>query len=411
MADTFSITETGLQSIEIAMQVVSDNLANAQTNGFKSQSVDFGALLGEFVAGNTIGGGVRVAGVSQDFSVGATTQVNSATDMAIQGNGFFVLQSAGSGGQSFTRNGAVNESANGTLTGFNGDNLLGYAIGSSGAAGGVLAPIVVPQGLLAPTASTKATLTGNLNSASPVITGAINPTDPATYSSSISAQVFDSIGNAHILTFYFQNAGPGTLPVAENWNWTATVDGSTTGLANNSGTVGFDTNGKIVSGAIPGSALTAPVAGASNLALNLNFSGLSQFASGAAVTGTVDGNAPGQPQGVQIDNNGIVSIAYSNGQNVKLAQVALATFTSVQGLELSNNGAYIQTGGSGPPTITAPNAGSAGSIQASALESSNVDTTSQLVRLVVLQRSYQADAKALQTQDSILGTLNGIVTQ
>ena len=108
MADTFSITETGLQSIEIAMQVVSDNLANAQTNGFKSQSVDFGALLGEFVAGNTIGGGVRVAGVSQDFSVGATTQVNSATDMAIQGNGFFVLQSAGSGGQSFTRNASGN---------------------------------------------------------------------------------------------------------------------------------------------------------------------------------------------------------------------------------------------------------------------------------------------------------------
>ncbi len=214
MADTFSITETGLQSIETAMQTVSDNLANAQTDGFKSESVDFGTLLGGYVAGSTIGGGVTVTGVTQDFSAGATTQVNSPTDMAIQGNGFFVLQNAGSGLQSFTRNGTVTESANGTLVGFDGDNVMGYAISSSGASSGILAPIVIPQGVLAPTASTSTTLTGNLNSASPVIAGAINPSDPTTYSSSVSAQVYDSLGNAHVLTFYFQNAGAGTPPAA-----------------------------------------------------------------------------------------------------------------------------------------------------------------------------------------------------
>jgi len=332
MADTFSITETGLQSVELAMQAVSDNLANAQTDGFKSESVDFGALLGEYVAGDTLGGGVSVTGISTDFSAGATTQVNSPTDMAILGNGFFVLQNAGSGLQSFTRNGTVTESANGTLTGFDGDNVMGYAINSSGNASGTLAPIVIPQGVLAPTASTTTTLTGNLNSASPVIAGAINPSDPATYTSSVSAQVYDSLGNAHVLTFYFQNAGAGTPPAAENWNWTATLDGSATGLTNNSGTVGFDTNGNIVSGALPGSALTATVSGASPLSLNLNLSGLSQFASGAAVTASADGNAAGQPEGVQISNNGVVSVAYSNGQNVNIAQVALATFTNEQGL-------------------------------------------------------------------------------
>ena len=344
------------------------------------------------------------------FSEGAITQVNSPTDMAIQGNGFFVLQDS-SGVQSFTRNGQVSESSDGTLTGFNGSQLMGYSVNSSGVAGAVLAPIVIPQGVLAPSASTQTTITGNLNSTSPVIAGAINPSDPTTYSSSVSVQVYDSLGNAHVLTYYFQNAGPGVAPAAENWNWTATLDGSATGLTNNSGTVGFDTNGNIVSGALPGSALTATVSGAANLSLNLNFSGLTQFAGATATNGTADGNAIGRPQGVQIDSNGIVSVSYSNGQNVNIAQVAIATFASEQGLQLSGNGAYEQTVSSGTPTISGANAGAAGSIVSSALENSNVDTTSQLVNLVVLQRSYQADAKALQTQDSILGTLMQIVTQ
>src|ERR1700690_1194513 len=125
--DSLSISQTGLQGIETAMQAVSDNLANAQTTGFQSESVDFGALLGEFVAGNALGGGVSVQGISRDFSEGAITQVNSPTDMAIQGNGFFVMQDS-NGVQSFTRNGQVSESSNGTLTGFNGSNLMGYPV-------------------------------------------------------------------------------------------------------------------------------------------------------------------------------------------------------------------------------------------------------------------------------------------
>ncbi len=409
MADPLLITQTGLQGIESAMQAVSDNLANAQTTGFQAESVDFGALLGEYIAGNALGGGVSVDGISRDFSEGSITQVNSSTDMAIQGNGFFVLQDA-NGVQSFTRNGTVTQSSDGTLTGFNGDDLMGYAVNSAGVAGAVLSPIVIPQGALAPTASTQATLSGNLNSSSPVISGAINPSDPTTYSSSVSVQVYDSLGNAHVLTFYFQNAGPGTAPAAENWNWTATLDGSATGLTNNSGSVGFNTSGAVVSGALPGSNLTATVSGAANLSLNLNFSGLTQLAGANAATGTADGNAIGNPQGVQISSSGLVSVSYSNGQNVNIAQVALATFDNNEGLQPNTSGAYEQTGASGTPTISVANSGSAGTIESGALENSNVDTTSQLVSLVELQNSYQADAKALQTQNTILGTLMQIVT-
>ena len=408
--DSFSITQTGLQGIETAMQAVSDNLANAQTNGFQAETVDFGSLLGEFVAGNALGGGTAVQGISRDFSEGAISQNNTSTDMAIQGNGFFVLQDS-SGVQSFTRNGQITENSSGTLVGFNGEQLMGYPVNSAGVAGAVLSPITIPQGVLAPSASSKTTISGNLDATSPVLTGAINPADPSTYSSSVSVQVYDSLGNAHVLTYYFQNAGTGTAPAAENWNWSATLDGSATGLTNNSGAVGFDTNGNIVSGAMPTSPLTATVSGAANLSLNVDFSGLTQYAAGTAATGTADGNATGNPQGVSINNNGIVSVSYSNGQNVNIAQVAIATFTAQQGLQLNSQGTYSQTATSGTPTISGANSGSAGTIVSSALENSNVDTTNQLVNLVVLQRSYQADAKALQTQDAILGTLMQIVTQ
>ena len=407
--NALTVIETGLQGVEIAMQAVSDNLANAQTTGFHSESADFATLLGEFVAGNTLGGGVTASGITRDLSEGAITQTNSPTDMAIQGDGYFVL-GASSGAQSFTRDGQTQMSANGTLVGFNGDSVMGFAVNAAGVSSGVLGPIVIPQGVLAPTASTTSTVSGNLDAASAVIAGPINPANPATYSTSVSVQVYDSLGNSHVLTYYYQNAGPGVAPVAESWNWTATLDGSAAGLANNSGTIGFDNTGAIVAGAIPALPLTAAIGGAVNLSLNLNFSGLTQYAGGTAATGIADGNAVGNPQGVQIGDNGAVTISYSNGQTANVAQVAVATFTAEQGLQL-NGGVFTATANSGPATFSTAGSGAAGTIQANALESSNVDTTSELVNLVVLQRNYQANAKALQTEDSILGTIIQIQTQ
>ena len=407
--NALNVTATGLQGVETAMQAVADNLANAQTTGFESESVDFSTLLGEFVAGNALGGGVASTGVTRDLTGGAVTQTNSPTDMAIQGDGYFVLDN-GAGASTYTRDGQTQVNATGQLVGFNGESVMGYTVNAAGVSSGVLGPITIPQGVLAPTASSTNTITGNLDSASPVIAGAINPANPATYSSSVSVQVYDSLGNSHVLTYYYQNAGPGVAPAAENWNWSATLDGSAAGLANNSGTVGFDTTGAIVAGATPALPLTATIAGAANLSLNLDFSGLTQYAGGTAASGVADGNAVGNPQGIQIGSNGNISISYSNGQTVAVAQVAIATFPSEQGLQLAN-GVFNATTASGVATVSAPGSGAAGAIQSNALEGSNVDTTNQLVDLVVLQRNYQANAKALQTEDSILGNIMQIQTQ
>jgi len=404
--DSLSISQTGLQAVDSAMQAVSDNLANAQTTAFNQESIEFSTLLGEFIAGNPLGGGVAEQGLIRDFSQGSLTQSNSPTDVAIQGNGFFVLQDA-QNNQFFSRNGHMTVSADGTLVGFNGDQVLGFGLSGAANPGAVMGPINVPQGVLAPSASTTVTNTGNLDSTASVIAKPIDPTDSTTFNCSQSVQVYDSLGNAHVLTYFFQNAGP--AGGNEQWNWTATLDGSTAGLANNTGTLAFDNTGKLVGGGTP-PALTATPAGAAPLKLALDFTGMTQYATPTATNSVADGNAVGRPQGVQIDNNGIVSVSYSNGQTVKIAQLAIATFTSNQGLQLSSNGAYQQTRSSGTPTVSAANAGAAGSIQSGALESSNVDTTSQLVSLVVLQRSFQANAKALQTQDNILGTVVQITT-
>jgi flagellar hook protein FlgE len=416
--DAFSISQSGLQGVNAGMQAVSDNLANAQTTAFNAESVEFSTLLGEFVAGNPLGGGVAEQGLVRDFSQGAISQTNSPTDLAIQGNGFFVLQDA-QGGQYFSRNGQMTVSANGTLVGFNGDEVMGYPVTGSANTGGVLAPINIPQGVLAPAASTQVATSGNLDSTSPV-TGniatpvVINPADSTTYNSSVSVQVYDSLGNSHVLTYFFQNAGQvpasGSTPATEQWNWMATLDGSATGLSNNTGSFNFDSTGALVSGGVPASPLTATPAGASPLSLALNFSAMTQYATPAATNATADGNAVGRPQGLNIDSNGVVSMSYSNGQTVNVAQVAVATFTSDQGLQLSSNGAYQQSGASGTPTMSTANAGAAGSIESGALESSHVDTTSPLGSLVVLQRNFQADAKALQTEDNLLGTVVQITT-
>jgi flagellar hook protein FlgE len=388
------------------MDAVSNNLANSDTTGYKSEEVEFANLLGEFIAGNNLGGGINATGVSTDYSQGAITQSNSPTDLALTGKGFFILQNGSGSAVDFTRDGHMTIGNNGNLVGFNGQNVMGYSVNAAGTPTGILAPVVVPQGSLPPSASTTLSVTGNLNAGSAVLTGAIDPTNAATYSGSMSAQVFDSLGNAHTLTLYFQNAGPTTsTPPNEQWNWSATLDGSATGLTGNTGSFQFNGVGAIVSGGVPTSPLTATIAGAKGLSLSLNFAQLTQFGAPNALSGTTNGYAAGSPQGVHVSNTGLVSVAYSNGQIVNVAQIAVATFTSEQNLQLGTNGVYLQTVASGAPTIGAAGSGSAGAIQASALESSNVNTTNQLVNLVVLQRNFQSDSKALQTENTILGTL------
>ena len=154
---------------------------------------------------------------------------------------------------------------------------------------------MIPQGALAPTASSSVGLTGNLDAGSAPITGAIDPANSATYTSSVSVQLYDSLGNSHTLSIYYQNAGPTTsTPATDQWNWAPTpLDGSATGLTNNSGSIQFNSAGAVASGGIPSSPLSATVAGAAPLSLGLNFAQLTQFGTASSLSGTANGNAAG----------------------------------------------------------------------------------------------------------------------
>jgi flagellar hook protein FlgE len=391
---SLSISETGLDAVDAALGAVSDNLANAQTIGFKDESVEFETLLGEMVGENDLGGGVTTVGVNRDFSEGALVQSNSPLDMALQGNGFFVFQGA-DGQLVYSRNGQITEAADGTLVGSDGSALMGFTLDAAGNPGGTLGTLQIPAGLNPPAASTKASVSGNLDAgASTIAVGTtINPSDPATYSSSASAQVYDSLGNSHVVTFYYQNNGAGS------WTWLATVDGSTAGVAGNTGTVVFNAQGQITSGAAAGPLAFTP-AGATAESIALNFSGLTQFASQTALSGSADGCTAGTALGVQVDDNGIVSVTYSNGQTVAVGQVVVAEFPSAQGLELTNGGVFTETTASGVPVIGTPGANGSELIRPSTLEQSNVNTASELVNLVTLERAYEANAKALETANN-----------
>ncbi|MGH7905858.1 MAG: flagellar hook protein FlgE, partial [Candidatus Binataceae bacterium] len=360
----YSTTETGLLAITQALQTSSDNLANSQTDGYKSELPIFETLLGNNIGADQVGGGAAVTGIQRNFAEGSINQTGISTDLAIQGDGFFIYQNSG-GAQLYSRNGQITADQNGFLSGPGGQELMGFGVDAAGNAQGVLGPLSVSAGLIQPAASTKVALTGNLDASDPVLTGTIDPTKPATYNYSTSVPVYDSLGNSHVLTYFFQNAGPDSgNPGDELWKWTATLDGTTTGLANNTGTLDFDSTGKLVIGGTPASSLTATLTdGAASLKLGLNFTALTQYASTDLISGIADGNSPGQPSGVQIDATGLVSITYSNGIVKNAGRVAIATFASDQGLQLAQGGMFLAGAAAGQATVGIPGAGTAGQLQ------------------------------------------------
>jgi len=390
---SINISETGLKAYQTALGVVADNLANAGTTGFKSESPIFETLLGETLGGSSVGGGVLASGVERDFSEGSIIQSNNPLAMAINGNGFFVYQLNGE--TVYSRNGDVSIDGAGNLVGPGGALLMGFPLNAAGLPAGALQPIVVPSALNAPSATTKTSFSGNLDASSPVIVSGtpIDPSNPATFSSSGSVRVFDSLGNSHIVTFYFQNNGSG------QWSWLATFDGSAAGLGGNTGNFQFNSSGQIVSGATPPPFTAAPP-GAGPLSIAFDFSQITQFAAQNSFSGNPDGHAAGTVTGIQTDANGVVSLKFSNGETVAIAQVALAEFSGQQSLQMAPGGFFQETTGSGPAAIGVPGAGGAGTISPSAIEESNVSTSDQLVNLVTFERFYEANAKALQTSNN-----------
>ena len=404
---------SGLNSSAANLDVIGNNIANSSTVGFKSGSAQFADVY----AGSRIGLGTQVSGVLQNFTSGAVQTSSRALDVAIvNGDGFFRLSSPG-GEISYSRNGQFNMDKNGYLVNSGGMQLTGYQVGANGAvAGGSPAALQLPTTAMAPQPTTTIAAQFNIDSRDNVPTATpFNANDSTTYNYSNSVTVFDSLGNSHELSTFFVKAG------ANTWDAYASADGQTltaTGsrpdaaaapptVAGAVGTLTFDGTGMLTSGGTMAFAGLAWSTGAVDSNFTLNVAGTTQFGNVNDVKKlTQDGYTSGQLTSFAINQDGTITGKYSNEQSKALGQIVLSSFVNQNGLQPKGDNVWAETAASGQPLTGTPGSGSkVGALVSGAVESSNVDLTSELVNLIIAQRTYQANAQTVKTQDQVMQTL------
>lgn len=397
----FSIALTGLQADTVALNTIGNNLANLNTTAFKKQTTTFEDLfyqnIGTSGSGNTlqIGVGTRVSGTASSFAQGSLTTTQSATDLALSGSGFFLVQRGNV--QALTRAGNFVLDASGNLITTSGENVMGYGV-QNGAVNpnGGLVPVRLPVGGSEGAQPTKEfSLTTTLDA-----TAAAGKQFPS------SVTMYDSLGQSHIATVTYTKTTP------TSWNYAITLPpADATGTpVNNTGTLTFDSVGKLVSPTANVAGVTFPglVDGASDLRVNFDLydaSGASVISQTAGTSNnaaaTQDGFAAGAYQGFSVDGSGVVSASFSNGHTAHVAQVAVATVSNADGLRRAGANDYATTDASGVASVGTANVGGRGTIEGEALEQSNVDISAEFADLIVAQRAFEANSKTVTTFDSV----------
>ncbi|ENY71411.1 flagellar hook protein FlgE [Aeromonas diversa CDC 2478-85] len=401
---SFNIGLSGLRAVNQELSVISNNVANASTAGFKASRAEFAAIYSGGQAG-----GVEVANVSQNFDrKGDVLRSGRPLDMAISGNGFFVLKDA-NGQTSYTRAGMFRKDADNYLvSNISGKRLQGYGIGANGQLQtGVVGDIQVSSASLAAKPSDKLEFVGNLKADASKIT--VTPFDPnkaETYNFSQSSKVYDSLGIEHSLTQYFVKTGDNAWQI--NYTFDGKVMETGTPAAALSTPLKFKPDGTIDFGTpavLPPKLDLAPP-GADPIKLEVDLSKLSQYGSDFNVTrNQSNGYGAGELTGVSVDDKGGVYAMFTNGQRLQQGQVVMANFTNPDGLMQSDNTSWVQTFSSGQPVMGAPGTGTLGSLATGGYESSNVDISSELVGLMTAQRNYQANAKSISSADKMTQVL------
>ncbi|GAB3390893.1 flagellar hook protein FlgE [Azotobacter armeniacus] len=373
----FSQALSGLNAASTNLNVVSNNIANSQTVGFKSSTT----LFADVYAGAKVGLGTRVAAVMQNFNSGNLETTDRGLDLAISGSGFFRLEQ---GGQVvYSRNGQLSLSADGYLENAQGARLMG--------ADGVIQ--IPSEGLQAsPTDEVEATL--NLDAGADAVTATFDATDSATYSYANTATVYDSLGNAHELSLYFTKTGTNT------WEVHAALDGD---VSANSQSVNFTSSGVLDAAYAASDFIFAMTNGAAGIDFELDLTGTTQFGNDFEVSSlTQSGYTAGSLVGFSVDENGNIIGNYSNEQSQVLGQIQLASFRNPEGLQPLGDNVWVETAASGQPLVGMAGVGQLGTVESGVVETSNVDLTKELVSLIIAQRNFQANAQSVKTQSDVL---------
>lgn len=414
---SFSIPLTGLNADSTALNTIANNLANMNTTAFKSESTNFSDLfyqqIGNAGSGDPIqvGAGVKVAMNETDFSQGSISSTGNATDVALNGNGFFVVGD-GAGSYEYSRAGNFSLTSTGQLVTASGLDVMGYpAINGVVNTNAPLAPIVIPVGQVQePQATTSLNITANLDAQA-----AAGTSFPG------QATIYDSLGVPHVVTVTF------TETAANTWDYSAALPAAdfASGVSTPiTGTLNFNSNGNLASitsggattpvGSAAGDLSSIPLAftgladGASDLNMNwglLSASGapaISQVNAASAVSATIqNGFAPGEYKNFTIGADGTVTVTYSNYQKQNVGQLALANVPNGQGLDKLGDGNYATTLASGTASISTSGSAGLGTLQDGALEGSNVNISAEFSDLIIAQRAFEANSKAVTTFDTV----------
>ena len=396
----FSQAVSGLNAAATNLDVIGNNIANSATYGFKSGTVSFADMF----AGSKVGLGVKVAGITQDFNDGTTTNTGRGLDVAISQNGFFRMVDT-NGSVYYSRNGQFKLDENRNLVNMQGMQLTGYpATGTPPTIQEGANPVglSVPNTLMAAKTTTTASMQINLNStdAVPAIK-TFNAADSDSYNKKGSITVFDSQGNAHDMNVFFVKS-----TTANTWD-VYTQDSSVVGSPVSKGTsMVFDSNG-ILTGGTTNKLTTGAINGATAATFDLSFLNSMQQNTGSnnIVAANQNGYKPGDLVSYQINDDGTLVGNYSNEQTQQLGQIVLSNFANPEGLASEGNNVWSASNASGVALLGTAGTGNFGSLTNGALESSNVDLSKELVNMIVAQRNYQSNAQTIKTQDQILNTL------
>lgn len=413
---SFFIPLTGLNADSTALNTIANNLSNMNTTGYKARTAQFSELFYQQIGSNgsgdpiQVGSGTQVNSISTDFATGSSNWTGLDTNVALQGNGFFVVSDGSS--EYLTRAGNFSLDSSGNLITNDGLRVMGYpSVNGVVNTNTALTPINIPESqVLSPKATGSFRISANLDA-----TTAAGGTFPAT------VNLYDSLGQMHTANVTYTAAGSGS------WNYSISLPSSEVGTAQTiTGVMGFDQSGNLTTiqpsgaaspsqvGSSAGQVSSIPISftgltdGAADLAMNWNLLGaagtptIGQVADKSAVNATnQDGYAAGQYQSFTVGSDGTVTATFSNQQKINVGQIALGNVANLQGLEAVGNGNYATTLASGTATIGVSGSAGLGTMQDGALEGSNVNISSEFANLIMAQRAFEANSKTVTTFDTI----------
>jgi flagellar hook protein FlgE len=403
----FSLPLSGLAASADSLNVIANNLANLNTDGYKDQTLNFADLFNQMqgVSGNgdpiEYGSGVKVAGETANFTNGTVASTGVAANMALQGNGFFVVQDTADNQTSFTRDGDFSVNSQGQLVTSEGQLVMGYpAVNGQISTSSILGPISVNQATNIPAvATTNIEMNTNLDAAAGTGT---------TFSAPIT--IYDSLGSSHVLTVTYTNTGANTWGYSIGIPSSDITGGTGTSTTVATGTMKFDSSGNLTTPASPitGINIGNLADGAANMSLSWNLTGAGggasitqQDAVSATTTTTQNGYGVGTLTGYSVLSDGTVEGQFSNDQTLALGRVAVASFANPQGLQQTGSNDLQATFASGAAVVGEAGAGGNGTITGGAVEDSNVNLSTEFANMIVAQQNYDANAKVLTTMDQV----------